>query len=234
MQQNNTYFGMTPRQLGILVALTVTACLLFGLAGWLAVRGSAGSLNSTASNEPGSLSTATPWTIPSPVSTGTATPLPYETLIPGGWSQFKTGLVEIWLPAEFQPGDAQSFNNSAHTAIGELLLTNPDDPSSYKMLVIISYEPLTLEPLDAFLDAELAKLPADTRVAQRTHLALNGNEALRFVFETRFNNLEVNDLTYVFQDGGTVWYVEYLAQITEFFEMLSTFEKSAQTFRIAR
>ena len=54
------------------------------------------------------------------------------------------------------------------------------------------------------------------------------------MFETRYNNLDVNDLTYVFQDGSTIWYVEYIAQINEFFEMLSVFEKSAQTFRVVR
>ena len=57
---------------------------------------------------------------------------------------------------------------------------------------------------------------------------------MRFVFEVRYNNVDVNDLTYVFLDGGTIWYVEYIAQINEFFEMLSVFEKSAQTFRVVR
>jgi hypothetical protein len=144
--------------------------------------------------------------------------------------------VEIWLPAEFQPGDPQLFNNSSNTAIGELILTGSrSDSSLYQMLVMVSYEPLTADSLDTYLDAEVTKLPADIRVAQRTNLTLNGTEAIRFVFETRYsNNLDVNDLTYVFLDGSTIWYVEYAAQINEFFEMLSTFEKSVQTFRVVR
>jgi hypothetical protein len=233
MQQNNKYFGMTPTQIGILAGLAVIACLLFGLTGWFALRGN---LDTNAPDgTPVSQSTATPWTIPSSVPTGTVTPLPYETLIPGGWSQFKTGLMEIWLPAEFQPGDPQFFNNSVNSAIGELILTSSSpEPSPYKMLVIISYEPLTSESLDTFLDDKVAKLPTDMRLAQRTKVTLNGTESVRLVFETGLNNLEVNDLTYVFLDGGTIWYVEYLAQINEFFEMLSTFEKSAKTFRIVR
>jgi hypothetical protein len=233
MQQTNTYFGMKPKQIRILGGLAVVACLLFGSMGWLALRGNASA--TTPDGAPVSQSTATPWIIPSAIPTGTATLLPYETLIPGGWSQFKTGLVEIWLPAQFGPGDPQFFNNSSNTAIGELILTNSSPESSpYRMLVIVSYEPLTGDSLDAYLDAEVAKLSTDFRVAQRSVVTLNGTEAVRFVFETRFNNLEVNDLTYVFLDGGTVWYVEYIAQINEFFELLSTFEKSAQTFRVVR
>jgi hypothetical protein len=236
MQLDKKYFGMTLTQIGILAGLAVTTCLLFGLTGWFALQGSFNRSSDAGKGTPVSLSTATPWAIPSPAPTGTATPVPYENLIPSGWMQYKTGLVEIWLPAEFQPGDPQLFNNSSNTAVGELILTGSQSASSlYQMLVIVSYEPLTAESLDVYLDAEVTKLPADIRVAQRTKVTLNGTEAVRFVFETRYNNnVDVNDLTYVFLDGGTIWYVEYVAQINEFFEMLSVFEKSAQTFRVVR
>lgn len=236
MQLDNKYFGMTLKQIGILAGLAATACLLFALASWFFLRGKFGQSSNPAQGAPISQYTATPWAIPSLVPTGTVTPVPYEELIPGGWVQFKTGLVEIWLPAEFQPGDPQLFNNSSNTAIGELILTGSrSDSSLYQMLVMVSYEPLTADSLDTYLDAEVTKLPADIRVAQRTNLTLNGTEAIRFVFETRYsNNLDVNDLTYVFLDGSTIWYVEYAAQINEFFEMLSTFEKSVQTFRVVR
>ena len=235
MQQNNKYFGMTPLQLGILAGLTVTACLIFTLAGSFVLRGRFNRSTTAPGSAPVSQSTATPWSIPSLVPTGSPTALPYETLIPGGWSQFKTGLVELWLPADFEPGDPQFFNNSSNTAIGELILKGSEsEPSLYQMLVIVSYEPLTGESLDLYLDAEVAKLPAEIRVAERRNVTLNATEVVRFVFETRYNNVDVNDLTYVFLDGGTIWYVEYIAQINEFFEMLSVFEKSAQTFRIVR
>jgi hypothetical protein len=227
---------MTLKQIGILAGLAATACLLFALAGRFALQGMFNSTPDTSLNAPISQSTVTPWVIPSPASTGTPTPVPYEQLIPSGWVQHKTGLVEIWLPAEFQPGDPQLFNNSSNTGIGELIMVGSrSDSSLYQMLIMVSYEPLTAGSLDAHLDAEVAKLTPDIRVAQRTNVFLNGTEAVRFVFETRYNNnLDVNDLTYVFLDGGTLWYVEYAAQINEFFEMLSTFEKSAQTFRIVR
>ena len=234
MQENDKYFGMTLRQIALLAGLAVTACLLFGLAGWFVLRGRFDGA-SAAQNAPELGSTVTPWAIPSLAPTRSPTALPYETLIPGGWTQFKTGLVELWLPADFQPGDPQLFNNSSNTAIGELILKGSNSESSlYQTLVIVSYEPLTAESLDAYLDGEVAKLPAEIRVAERRNVTLNATEVVRFVFETRYNNVDVNDLTYVFQDGGTIWYVEYIAQINEFFEMLSVFEKSAQTFRIVR
>lgn len=235
MQQNDKYFGMTPLQLRVLAGLAVTACLIFALAGWFVLRNRFNQTGGAPESAPVPHVTPTPWALSTVAPTGTPTPLPYESLIPDGWSQFKTGLVELWLPADFEPGDPQFFNNSPNTAMGELILTGTQSESSlYQMLVIVSYEPLTAETLDVYLDAEVAKIPADIRVAQRSKVTLNGTEAVRFVFETRYNNVDVNDLTYVFLDGGTIWYVEYIAQINEFFEKLSIFEKSAQTFRIVR
>ncbi|NTW13349.1 MAG: hypothetical protein HGA30_08580, partial [Anaerolineales bacterium] len=49
--------------------------------------------------------------------------------------------------------------------------------------------------------------------------------------ELRANNIDINDMVYVFLDGDTVWYVEYVAQISEFFENLPVFEQSIKTFR---
>ena len=235
MEQNHRYFGMTTSQLGILSGLLVAACLLFGLAGWFGLRGRLGQLSSAPQTAPLSQSTSTPWIIPSSAPTGTPTPIPYETLIPSGWMQFKTGLVEIWLPSEFQPGDPNSFTESPHTGIRELNLTDSSLDSSFpQTLVMVWYEPLTMDSLDDYLDAAVAKLPAEIRVAERRSVTINSTETTRMIFEMRIDNTEVNDLTYIFLDGSTVWYVEYIAQINEFFELLSTFEKSAKTFRIVR
>jgi hypothetical protein len=235
VQQNNKYFGMTHTQIGILAGLAATACLLFALTGWLFLRGNFSHSPDTVQATPFSQSTATPWALPSPVPTGTATPFPYEALIPSGWSQHKTGLIEIWLPPEFEPGDLQSFNESANTAMHELVLTGfRSEASLYRILVLISYEPLTAASLEAHLDDEVAKIPAEVHVSERRKVTLNSSEAVRFVLETRIDNLDFKDVTYVFLDGSTVWYVEYIAQINEFFEMLSVFEKSALTFRPVR
>ena len=82
MLQNDKYFGMTRTQLGILAGLAVIACLLFGVTGWFALRGAFNRLPDAQQHPSVSESTATPWTIPSPAPTGTATPIPYETLVP--------------------------------------------------------------------------------------------------------------------------------------------------------
>jgi hypothetical protein len=60
---------------------------------------------------------------------------------------------------------------------------------------------------------------------------VNTVEARRIMIEFRANNIDINDMVYVFLDGDTVWYVEYVAQIGEFFDNLPVFEQSIKTFR---
>jgi hypothetical protein len=230
MTQNRNDFGMTPTQIGILAALAGAACLLFGLGGWFVLRGNANPFTRAPQSTPVPLSTSIPFVMPTLAPTKTPTAVPYEMLIPDGWVQFKTGLVEIWLPAEFKQADPGVFQDSADarriTARGR-----PDHPC--QMLVMVSYEPLTADSLDVYLEGEIAKLPSTIRVAEKRSVFVNSTEVVRFVFETRSdNNIDINDMAYVFLDGSTVWYVEYVAQINEFYEMLSTFEQSVKTFRI--
>ena len=235
MQQNRKFFGMTLSQLGILAGLAGAACLLFGLAGWFVLRGKSGLLARPPENTPVPRATSTMIVIPTLTPTQTPTPVPYEMLIPSGWEQFKTGLIEIWLPSSFKLGDSKLLNDSTNFAVPELIMTGAASKSSlYQMLVTVSYEPLTTDALDAFLDSKIAKFPAEVRLAERRKVSVNSTDAVRFVFETHSNNIDIEVLAYVFLDGSTVWYVEYGAQINEFYEMLPTFEDSAKTFRIVR
>jgi hypothetical protein len=235
MKQNRKFFGMTLTQIGILAGLTGVTCLLFGLTGLFVFRGRFGLFARAPKTTPVARSTSTMIVIPTLTPTATPTPVPYEMLIPNGWLQFKTGLVEIWLPSGFKLGDSKLLGNSPNLAVPELVITGTTSNSSlYQMLVTVSYEPLTTDSLDSFLDSEVAKLPSEIRVAERRKVSVNSIDALRFVFETRSNNIDINDLAYVFLDGSTVWYVEYAAQINEFYEMLPTFEESVKTFRIVR
>jgi hypothetical protein len=235
MKQHRKYFGMTVLQIGILAGLAGAACLLFGLAGWFALRGKSGFFARAPQSTPIAQATSTMIVIPTLTPTLTSTPIPYELLIPDGWRQFKTGLVEIWLPSNFKPGDAKLLSDSTNLAIPELIMSGASSKSSlYQMLVTTSYEPLSSNSLDAFLDDKIAKFPADIRVAERRKVSVNSTDAVRFVFETRSHNIDLDVLAYVFLDGNTVWYVEYAAQINEFYEMLPTFEESVNTFRIVR
>lgn len=235
MRQNRNFFGMTLSQLGLLAGLAGATCLLFGLAGWFVLRGKSGILARAPENTPVPRATSTLIVIPTLTPTQTPTPVPYEMLIPSGWEQFKTGLVEIWLPSSFKPGDAKSLSDWTNLAAPELIMTGSTSKSSlYQMLVTVSYERLTTDALDAFLDSKIAKFPTEVHMAERRKVSVNGTDGVRFVFETRSNNIDIDVLAYVFLDGSTVWYVEYGAQINEFYEMLPTFEDSVKTFRIVR
>ena len=230
--QDRKYFGLTTTQIGILVGLLGFACLLFGLTGWFIFRGG---FSRPPAATPVIVSTSTPFVIPTITPTLTSTPIPYEELIPEGWVQHSTALVELWLPPAFTTGDATLFSQTAIVAILELSLTGKTTETSvYQMFVTVSYEPLIGDSLDSFLTNENAKLPTEVRVTERRNVSVSSTNATRFLFEVRSNNTDVNVLSYVFLDGGTVWYVEYAAQINEFYEMLPVFEQSIKTFRIVR
>ena len=171
--------------------------------------------------------TATPFVLPTLTPTATLTPVPYEQLIPAGWKQFKTTLVEIWLPPDFK-----STTKDADEELAALSANSKN--SLYKMRVSIGYKPLVGDSLDAYLDNEIAKLDPALRVVDRKKVSVNSTEAVRIMAEGRIQTVDVNELVYMFQDGGTVWAVTYVAQINEFYDMLPSFEQSAKTFRIVR
>ena len=232
MTQDHKYFGMTPAQIGILAGLAGIACLLFGLTGWFVLRGK---FSPVVQGTPVPQSTSTPFMLATLSPTETPTPISYEVLIPDGWLQFKTGLVEIWLPKEFKLGDSKLFSDSANSALRELVVTGAASNSAPdQMLVLVSYEPLPAGSLDAYLDSQIVNFPTNIRIAERRKVTINTVEAVQFVLETRNTTVDFNDLTYVFLDGSTIWYVEYVAEINEFYEMLPTFEQSVKTFRIVR
>ena len=90
MTQNRKYLGMTIRQVGILAGLAVLACLIMGVTGGLALRGSLGLFSRPPESTPVPQFTATPFVIPTVTPTETPTPIPYEQLIPFGWTQHQT------------------------------------------------------------------------------------------------------------------------------------------------
>ncbi|HVF25901.1 MAG TPA: hypothetical protein VNA23_08430, partial [Anaerolineales bacterium] len=94
MIENRKYFGLTTSQLGVLGGLAVAACLVFALIGWFILRGGF-SFSRSPVNTPTPQATSTPFVIPTITPTLTATPIPYEQLIPAGWTQHRTELVEL-------------------------------------------------------------------------------------------------------------------------------------------
>ncbi len=236
--QSRKYFGMTTTQMGILAGLAGIACLLFAVAGLLVLRGGLGGPPPAPQSTPTPAYTVTPFALPTLTPTPTLTPVPYEMLIPEGWAQFKTPLIEIWLPKGYKKvNPSLIIQKKADDPIAiELALqdTANSKTSLYRSVAAVLYEPLTADSLDAFLDRELPKLTTEGNVTQRQKTYVNSVEATKIIIESRINNVDGITLVYVFLDGGTVWYVEYAAQINQFFEMVDTFEKSVKTFRIVR
>ena len=230
--QDRKYFGLSTRQIGILAGLAGAACLLFGMMGWFVFRGG---FSQAPKNTPVIVSTSTPFVIPTVTPTVTSTPIPYEQLIPDGWVQHRTGLVELWLPSEFENSGQGISGISGNSVLLEMALTGTASSTSpYKIFVSVSFEPLATGSLDTFLESRLSNIPVDVNLTERRKVLINSTEAYRLMFESNNNNLLTNDLLFVILDGTTIWYVRYSAQINEFYEMLPAFEQSIKTFRIVR
>jgi len=232
MDGERKYFGMTMMQVGIIGGMAVLLLVLVCVGGYLVVRnrGQSADVQSIPTTAPTvtSVVAVTPTLIQTPLPT----PVPYAQLIPAGWNQYKTPLVEIWLPTNFKLADKKTQNTSAGFSTPELLITEiPSKSSAYNMLVGVSWEVMTGDSLDTFVQDQFPTLPYQAHVSDYRTVYVNSVEARRIVLELRVNNIDINDMVYVFQDGSTVWYVEYIAQIAEFFDNLPVFEQSVKTFR---
>lgn len=237
MDEDQKYFGMTRAQIGILVGMAGLLILIVCVGGWFILGNS--NAGFSAPGQPPTIIAPTVTSIvvipPTVTPTITPTPVPYEQLVPAGWNQYKTSLIEIWMPNNFRLADKKTVNQTAGFALPELLITEiPSKSSAYNMLVGVSYDLMSGESLDEFLDSKFPSLPSQARVSDRRTVFVNTVEARRIVVEFRVNNIDFNDMVYVFLDGSTVWYVEYVAQISEFFDNLPIFEQSIKTFRTVK
>ena len=213
MSQDRKYFGMTTQQIGILAGLGALACLLFGVMGILFLRrGSSGLFSQALESTPAVRFTATPFVIPTTTPTATPTPIPYDELIPSGWVQHKTGLSELWLPSNFKTSrSGTSSGISGNSVLLDMAFQSSSESSLYTMSVSVSYEPLTTSTLEEFVDLRLSNVPAEINIAERRKVSINSVDAYRLMFERHQDNVYTDDLLFVFQDGGTIWYVEYIA-----------------------
>ena len=229
MTQNRKNSGMTSAQIGILIGLGALVLILFGLVAWLVLGGSMRipSFSRAPENTPTPQMTSTPVIFNTLTPTATATPIPYEQLIPSGWKQFKTDLVEIWMPPSFKA--AKKETDEELSMVGE---TSKD--SLYQMRALVYYGPLVGDSLDTFVDSELKKLDTEVKLTEKRKVSVNSKDALRVTFEMRTQGVDVNELIYIFQDGSTVWVVGYVAQINEYYQRLPLFEQSIKTFRTAQ
>ena len=233
MSKDRKTLGLSVVQLGILAGLGLLACLIFGVTGGLALRRGLGMFSRSLQPTPTVQATATPLILPTMTPTATITPIPYEQLLPSGWTQHKTQLMELWMPPDFKnaaPGVVPAV--AGNSVFPDLALVSSLSRSGYPVSVSVSYEPLTAATLDEFTKLKLSNIPPDINMVENRKVAINSKDAVRLMFESKRDNLDVNDLLFVFQDGGTVWYVKYSAEIKEFYERLPEFEQSIKTFRV--
>ena len=238
MDGDQKIFGMTRVQVGILAGMGGVLLILVCVGGWLAVRNLLGGGGvPEAQIPPTTQPTVTSVVAVSPTLdvTPTLTPVPYEQLIPADWKQYKTSLVEIWAPGNFAVPSKKTSDLTNGFFATELLLTEVSSKSSaYKMQVVITYDIMSGDSLDLFLETKFPHLPYQASVTDKRSVVINSLDARRFVIEYRANNVDYNDVVYVIQDGATVWYIQYAAEIAEFFNNLPVFEQSVKTFRTVK
>lgn len=234
--QTRKYFGMTQTQVMILAGLAAAVCLVFGVAGILLLRGGLSAAPAPVPQDtPIPQATATPFIIPTLTPTETFTPVPYEQLIPEGWVQFKTALVEIWMPKGFKQQKPKSSDDLSKAMTVDLEIVRPVSKTSlHPVIVIVSYQPFTGTSLDAYVEGLPSQLSAETRVAGKRKVTINSADAILMTIESKVNGDDVNDQAYLLLDGSTVWFIQYIAQLSEFFDLVPTFEQSIQTFRVVR
>jgi hypothetical protein len=237
MNTDRKYFGMSIRQIGILAGLAGVALVLFCIAGSLILGRARGLFARPAASTSTPQPTPTLIIAPTLTPTPAATARPYESLIPGGWVQYLSALYEIWIPPGYKSGSPDVLiSGLGGSSIPDLSVSGKySSLSANKIYITVAYEPLGAGSLDDFLKTRLSALGPYLSLSERSKTDLNTVPVTRLVFGGRKgNNIDLSELTYVVQDGGTIWYLQYSAELSEFYEMLPTFEASALTFRFVR
>ena len=231
--QVGPFASMTVAQIGILLGMAGVLIILACVGGFLVVRNLGGD-GLSQQQPPTAIPTVTSAVIASPTVTPTLTltPVPYELLVPADWKQYKTSLVEIWLPPNFKQSSKKTSDLMNGFFATELLITEVSSKSSaYNRQVAVTYDIMTGDSLDEFLNGKFPHLAYQANVTDKRNIVINSLDARRIVIEYRANNIDYDDVVYVIQDGATVWYIQYAAEITEFFNNLPIFEQSVKTFR---
>ena len=144
-------------------------------------------------------------------------------------------MIELWLPPDFKSaGTGAGSGISGNAVFPEFALESASKSSLSKISVSVAYEPLTTSTLDEFVDLKVSGIPVEINMAEHRKVSINSMNAYRLMFERHSDNVDTNDLLFVIQDGSTVWYVKFSAELTDYYESLPVFEHSIKTFRIVR
>ena len=199
MNTDGKYFGMTRMQIGILAGLAGVLLIIVCVGGWLVVRDrGAGLANSSVPAVASTVTHVGAVMSPTITPTITLTPVPYDELVPPDWNQYKTSLVEIWMPNNFKVADKKTKDITANFGIHDLLLAEvTSKASAYTMLVSVSYDLTTSDSLDALLDEKFPSIPYQARISDRRTVFVNTHEARRIVIEFKVENIDLTTITEV-------------------------------------
>lgn len=258
-KRSRRILGMTVAQIFILLCLGCILLSTFGAGAWM-VAGSMGltfSAGPTAAPAPTSTPALTATLQPTitstrpPTLTPTITPIPYESYVPIGWKQFRTEKVEIWLPENFAFVDnPELFHEemmAAYSQIGladlarqrqknllvyELLFRHgPPLGSHYVPSVFVKEFARNGLTLSQFVDKAIAALETNSTLVERRDFEFFEMRGERVMVQANYNNVYVNFIYYLVQDGNTIWEVGSDAHLNDFYSFESAFDEIAKTFR---
>jgi hypothetical protein len=247
------YFGMTIVQLVILGCLGLTAFGVIGGGFWF-VNSSMMELNALLSPPVNGRATLQATLEPAPSATialtPTQTPVPYESLIPDGWTQHKNQSIEIWLPSSFyesnidvsvseliekyrELGQDKQANELENSPPGYVFWMETKSPSQKLFTTRLTIYPVLMvgDDLDNFLDQQYNLVRLRSTIVDSRPFEVGNYQARRTLIEASLGGVYVGYVSYAIYDGTLVWFVEGASHFNEFYTWLPIFDDAAQTFR---
>lgn len=241
------YLGMTILQLSILGLLVLALCCTLVSGIWI-LNGMVARAY-TVPNLPGlndtPLPTLTPAPTATPMPTATATPIPYESLIPPGWTKFTSTsdpALEVWLPPSYALQTTKNQEDaipvySVEEARSVLALM---DGTHSPYLIFTTFEvvvrPAFAPTLDEMVDAEFGALMRSGRLLERDtfEFTVGDRPARKLVFDINVSGVNAGLALYAVQVGNEVWYLGFATPFNELYTRMPVFDQIIQTFRIVK
>lgn len=244
---------MTLVQLVILGCLALTAFGVIGGGFWF-VSSSTMGLNALLSPPVNGEVTPHATLEPAPTATIaptlTRTPVPYESLIPDGWSQHKNQSIEVWLPSSFyetnidvsvseliekyrELGQDKLADELENSSPGYVFWMETKSPSQKLFSTRLTIYPMLMvgDDLDNFLDQQYNLVRLRSTIVDSRPFEVENYPARRTLIEASLGGVYVGYVSYAIYDGTLVWFVEGASHFNEFYTWLPIFDDAARTFR---
>ncbi len=248
------YFGMTVVQLVILGCLGMTAFVVIGGGFWF-VTTSFGNLYAPPippENGDATLQSTLEPAATAPIApTPTHTLVPYESLIPNGWSQHINESVEIWLPDSFyetkirvsvreqiknyrELGQEKLANELKNSPPEYLFWMETKSPNQKLFTTRLTIYPVLMvgEDLDNFLSKQYYLVRLRNSIVDSRPFDVGNYPARRTLIEANLGGVYIGYVSYAIYDGTYVWFVEGASHFNEFYTWLPIFDDAVRTFRV--